>query len=176
MDVRPSCAGLPDESTARREDEAVNAPLRSRPAGYCAALALLIIAAAGLFLGACDSNDGEDPTESTVDVAHGDFWVTTSQPSVEEGNVTFEVANEGAIVHEFKVVRSELPPDDLPLNEEEFVVDETQVEVMGFTDPMKPGETRTLTLNMPPGKYVLICNVASHYQAGSYVGFEVVAE
>lgn len=106
-------------------------------------------------------------------IAHGDFWITSSQPSAEAGPITFNVANAGEIIHEFKVVRSDLPADSLPLIEEEFIVDESQVDVVGYTDIMQPGETQTLTLDMPPGNYVFICNVPSHYQAGSYMSFQV---
>jgi uncharacterized cupredoxin-like copper-binding protein len=111
--------------------------------------------------------------DATVDVAHGDFWITAGAASAEAGSITFDVANAGEIIHEFKVVRTDLPADSLPLIEEEFVVDESQLDVVGYTDIMQPGETRTLTLDMPPGNYVFICNVPSHYQAGSYMNFQV---
>jgi uncharacterized cupredoxin-like copper-binding protein len=135
----------------------------------------LRVAAILAFTGAVLTIPSSTAADATVAIGHGDFWITTSQPSVEAGNITFNVANEGAIIHEFKVVRSDLPPDSLPIIEDEFKVDESQVDVLGYTDIMQPGDTRTLTLNLPPGNYVLICNVASHYQAGSYAGFQVTA-
>jgi uncharacterized cupredoxin-like copper-binding protein len=113
--------------------------------------------------------------DATVAIDHGDFYVTAEPAPVEAGTITFDIINSGKVIHEFKVVQSDLAPDSLPLIEEEFLVDESQVNVLGFTDIMQPGATRTMVLNMPPGNYVLICNIASHYQAGSYLGFQVTA-
>ncbi len=135
----------------------------------------LRVAAILAFVGAALTIPSSTSADATVAIGHGDFWITTSQPSVEAGNITFSIANQGRVIHEFKVVQSDLAPGSLPLIEEEFKVDESQVNVLGATDIMQPGDTRTLVLNMPPGNYVLICNIASHYQAGSYTGFQVTA-
>jgi len=43
----------------------------------------------------------------------------------------------------------------------------------GKTPVFGPGKTRRLALGLKPGKYVLICNVPGHYQAGMRVGFTV---
>jgi uncharacterized cupredoxin-like copper-binding protein len=42
-------------------------------------------------------------------------------------------------------------------------------------DPnLKPGETRTFTIkDMTAGNYVLVCNVAKHYQMGMRAAFKV---
>lgn len=135
----------------------------------------LRVAAILAFVGVVLAIPSSTAADATVAIGHGDFWITTSQPSVDAGNITFNIANQGEIIHEFKVVRSDLAPDSLPLIEEEFKVDESQVDVLAGTDIMQPGETRTLVLDLPPGNYVLICNIASHYQAGSYTGFQVTA-
>ncbi len=36
-----------------------------------------------------------------------------------------------------------------------------------------PGQTRTLTLHLAPGHYVLLCNLPAHYAAGQRVDFTV---
>ncbi len=131
-----------------------------------------LLAFAGAALTIPSSPAGAD---ATVNISHGEFFVTASLPSVEEGNITFNISNDGEIIHEFKVAKSDLPPDALPYNETDFVVDESQVNVLSGTDIFGPGETRTLTVGMEPGNYVLFCNVPSHYSAGSFVGFQVVA-
>ena len=41
------------------------------------------------------------------------------EPEVESapaGEITFTVANEGAVVHEFVVIRTDLPPGELPVS------------------------------------------------------------
>ena len=37
------------------------------------------------------------------------------------------------------------------------------------------GKSASTTLDLSPGKYVLICNVSGHYEDGMYVAFEVTA-
>lgn len=37
------------------------------------------------------------------------------------------------------------------------------------------GKSATTTLDLSPGKYVLICNVSGHYEDGMYIAFEVTA-
>lgn len=38
---------------------------------------------------------------------------------------------------------------------------------------LKAGETRRYTVNLKPGKYVLLCSIPGHYQSGQYVGLVV---
>jgi uncharacterized cupredoxin-like copper-binding protein len=38
---------------------------------------------------------------------------------------------------------------------------------------VNPRQTRTVTLTLKPGKYVLICNIADHYTVGQYSAFVV---
>jgi Sulfocyanin (SoxE) domain len=35
------------------------------------------------------------------------------------------------------------------------------------------GESKTLELNLEPGKYALVCNISGHYAAGMYADFTV---
>lgn len=37
-----------------------------------------------------------------------------------------------------------------------------------------PGATGWTTINPPPGRYELICNVAGHYAAGMYAELDVI--
>jgi uncharacterized cupredoxin-like copper-binding protein len=44
---------------------------------------------------------------------------------------------------------------------------------VGSTDIVATGESTSLTVDLDPGAYVLICNVPEHYRAGMYIGFTV---
>jgi uncharacterized cupredoxin-like copper-binding protein len=37
----------------------------------------------------------------------------------------------------------------------------------------QPGERGSMSFDFPPGRYVLYCNQAGHYQHGMYYSFEV---
>ncbi len=104
-------------------------------------------------------------------------WEITAAPSAgQEGSFTFQVFNNGVLPHNFIVVDTDLAPSGLPLTADGLFVDETRISIVGRTSILPTGGFETLTLNMPPGNYVLICNNdASHYTAGMYRGFQVSA-
>jgi uncharacterized cupredoxin-like copper-binding protein len=116
-------------------------------------------------------------------------FTLTPQPKVARGGpVTFVVSNKGNLghptcqygitnaseSHQLVVLKTNLPPGKLPLKPDKSGF-KVAVEV-GRVAPalvVNPGQTRTVTLTLKPGKYVLICNVPSHYQAGQYSAFVV---
>ena len=106
----------------------------------------------------------------TVRVQLKEFKVIPSVKSAQRGKVTFVVRNAGKVDHDFVVLRTNLAPGKLP------VVGARAKEVgrRGRIPVFSPGKTRRLTLDLKPGKYVLICNVPGHYKAGMFVGFRVV--
>lgn len=142
--------------------------------------AVLVVGAA---LSACSSSEPAQQADATaagtpaaakatVGVTLKDFGVAAAPASAAAGSVTFSVQNSGAIPHEFVVVKSDLAADKLPQFEQK-IVDEQQVEVIAKTAPLDAGKKQDLTAMLQPGKYVLICNVASHYVSGMYTAFEV---
>lgn len=152
-----------------------------------ASLALLLIA--GAALAGCSSSETAPtasprasataatpaPTaapRSGVTVTLKDFGVAATPASVPAGKVAFAVQNTGVSPHEFLVVKSDLAPDSLPqVNQKQ--VDEKQVQVVGKTEPFDGGSKRALTVDVQPGRYVLLCNVPSHYISGMYTAFTV---
>ncbi|HJM89600.1 MAG TPA: c-type cytochrome [Dehalococcoidia bacterium] len=89
----------------------------------------------------------------------------------EAGAVTFRVANDGAIAHEFAVYRSDAAVDALP--QAGGMVDESQVDVVGRIDQYAGGETREATFDLSAGNYLLVCNLPAHYQLGMTAAFTV---
>lgn len=143
--------------------------------------AVLVVGAA---LSACSSSEPAQQADAaakatpasakatTVGVTLKDFGVAAAQASAPAGSVTFAVLNSGAIPHELVVVKSDLATDKLPQFEQKLV-DEKQVQVISKTVPLDAGKKQELTTTLQPGKYILICNVASHYVSGMYSAFEV---
>lgn len=159
---------------------------------YLFVIAALIVGAISLALlaAACGGGEEEEPTATepqatepadqtpaegatTVDVSLIEFSVDLSTDTVPAGTVTFNLSNDGAAAHSFEVIRTDLAPDALPYDEETFMVDEEQVDIVGRVEAFEPGESDELTVDLEPGSYVLICNVATHYEAGSYTAFTV---
>jgi len=100
----------------------------------------------------------------------------SSNSPAKTGKVTFQVENNGLLNHNFIVVKTDLAADSLDVNSFEAKVNEQTIgEILGriVEENLGPGDTTSLSLNMEPGKYVIFCNVAAHYQSGMYSQFYV---
>ena len=145
-------------------------PLASMsPAGRTTlrAVAVVILAIAALAIAAC----GSDPANSSGPVAATlkEHTVSLSRDTAKAGSVTFQIKNEGAMTHEFVVFKTDLAPDALPLDEEGAVDEKGEgVEFMDERENIKPGDTVALTLDLPAGNYVVLCNLEDHYNQGMY--------
>ena len=133
-----------------------------------AALAMLAVACGG------------DDEASQVEVSLAEWSVAPIPADVNVGEVTFVVTNNGSEPHQMVVVKSDLPPDGLPVADGKVLED--QIDLIDEIEPFAVGETQRLTLNLSAGNYLLICNIVallpdeppeSHYEAGMTVSFVV---
>jgi uncharacterized cupredoxin-like copper-binding protein len=106
---------------------------------------------------------------ATVKVTEKEFTVKPSPASAKPGQVTFVVRNAGKIEHEFVVLKTNIAPGKLPTKGTKA----KEVGRVGKIPEFKPDATKRLTLNLKAGKYVLICNVPTHYKAGQFAAFRV---
>jgi uncharacterized cupredoxin-like copper-binding protein len=111
--------------------------------------------------------------ETTVQVTEREYQIALEDANVEEGSVTFKVKNEGEMTHEFVVVKTDLKGDQLPQKEGVVDEDSSQLEVVDEIEDVAAGKTESLTADMSPGHYVLLCNISGHYQLGMHSDFEV---
>jgi uncharacterized cupredoxin-like copper-binding protein len=93
--------------------------------------------------------------------------------SVKTGPVTFEVTNaaDNHMKHEMVVLKTDLAADQLPVKNQQ--VPESRFKKMGEAEDVAPGKRSHLTLKLPPGHYVLICNKAGHYSQGMHAALTV---
>jgi uncharacterized cupredoxin-like copper-binding protein len=122
------------------------------------------------------------PAPSTINVQLGDkgpngpMSLTPSSTVGAAGNITFVVTNAGTMEHEMIVLKTDTPFDQLPVTDGgdppapvtsgANKVDEAN-NVAETGDPnLKPGETRTFSAKLAAAHYVLVCNLAGHYQMG----------
>lgn len=113
-----------------------------------------------------------DVVATTVNVTLGkpkEFSLVPSPGSVPAGKVTFTVKNDGAMVHELVVIKTNLDAGKLPTKTGE--ADETGN--LGETGDMEAGTTKDVVLTLTPGHYALICNLPGHYVGGMYANFTV---
>ncbi|MGE3856730.1 MAG: sulfocyanin-like copper-binding protein, partial [Dehalococcoidia bacterium] len=104
---------------------------------------------------------------STVVVEQLDFGFKPGSQTVAPGAVTFAVKNSGARPHEIIVVKSDADPKGLPLKDGR--VDEAAVNIvarLGRITPANGQTTGVLSADLAQGRYLVICNVGTHYAQG----------
>ena len=128
-------------------------------------VAMLAIAAA-LVVGCSGAKGG------TVNATLTEMKIVLDRTSIPAGPVTFVVKNNGTMEHELVVIQTDVAEDKLPPDvEEPGKVDETGN--VGETGEVKPGESKTFTITIPAGHYVIMCNEVGHYAAGMHLTFTV---
>lgn len=168
----------------------------TRLAAGTKSLALLLVV--GVLSTACGQEAAQVEAQlPVIEVEISDFtnfpeigWAVRAFPSsVGKGRVLFKVANINTafkqedkpdIGHTLWVIKTDLPPGELPLKGPGLGIDVSNVDVWAAVPAMKSGEENTLNLSLVAGSYVLVCNVVpddpdliSHYEQGSYTGFTV---
>jgi uncharacterized cupredoxin-like copper-binding protein len=108
-------------------------------------------------------------SSATTKVTEKEWGVTPLPAKVKAGKVTFSVKNTGHLSHEFLVIKTTKAANKLPTKGAVAVVTGQVGKIAQF----KPGVTKTLTLTLKPGHYVLICNLPAHYKAGQFANFTV---
>ena len=108
-------------------------------------------------------------SSATTKVTEKEWGVKPLPTKVKAGKVTFSVKNTGHLSHEFLVIRTTKAANKLPTKGAVAVVTGQVGKIAQF----KPGVTKTLTLTLKRGHYVLICNLPAHYKAGQFANFTV---
>ena len=129
----------------------------------------LLLAAA--LLASCAQAPEALPSDVQVVVDMKEYSVTVSVTTVKAGSVKFGVRNVGTMEHSFELIRTELAVDKLPVDTGSAKVKEDGL--VRQVKSLSPGRVATLTLDLAAGKYVILCNVAGHYQLGMRAAFTV---
>jgi uncharacterized cupredoxin-like copper-binding protein len=114
------------------------------------------------------ASSGPSAAAGAVKASISEFKLELDSASAPAGSVTFDVTNNGKIDHEFVVFKTDLAADKLPLTADGTTVDEegTGVTAVDEIAEFGPGKMESLTVDLPAGHYVLICNVPTHYTKG----------
>jgi hypothetical protein len=114
-----------------------------------------------------------------VTVTLDEWQVRPDKTTVPAGAIYFLADNVGEDPHELVVVKTDLAPDDLPV--EDGSVPEDDVDLIDEIEPFASGSKASAVFNLTAGKYVLFCNIAevedgeleSHYELGMRTAFTV---
>lgn len=80
---------------------------------------------------------------SAINVTEKEWMIQFSKATLKPGKVKLLIKNDGTIEHN-------------------FIIEEAKVEV----DAIQPGTTKELSVDLKPGTYTVICNIAGHQEAG----------
>jgi uncharacterized cupredoxin-like copper-binding protein len=116
------------------------------------------------------SGSGAGATGDVV-VTLKDFSLTATPGTFSAGDIAFGIQNDGPSAHEFVILRTDDAPDALPV--ENGVIPEDQIDLVDEAEDIAPGTDTSLSVNLQPGSYVLVCNLPAHYEAGMRAAFTV---
>jgi uncharacterized cupredoxin-like copper-binding protein len=137
----------------------------------------IITALAVLGLAACSSketpsSDG-DGSSGEVAVTLDDYAIRPAATILSAGEVIFKIENVGATEHEMVVIRTDLDPADLTVENHEVNEEGEGMTPIGEVEDVQPGEATELVLTLEPGKYMLLCNLTKHFERGMATTIEV---
>ena|SRR5437870_3672033 len=132
-------------------------------------IAALFVAA--FVVASCGGAPETAPSGAQVIAEMTDYKIAVNVPSVKAGKIKIGVRNIANMEHSFQVLKSDLAPDKLPVDGASAKAKEDGK--VGEIPSLAAGKSAALTVDLAPGKYVFICNIAGHYQLGMHTGFTV---
>ena len=137
-----------------------------RPNGARIGGSATALVAALLLLGGCSSDEQTAGDPAIAKVVEKDFHITAPR-TVAAGAVDFAVHNRGPVSHELIVIRGSAP--NLPMRRDGVTVDEDAIEArtVGALEPQSAG-VHDLDVELTPGRYMILCNMAGHYRSGMH--------
>lgn len=109
-----------------------------------------------------------------LDMSKATMGITATPAVAKAGKITFKVKNSSKdTIHEMIVMYRANSKDPLPYIADENRVDEDKAGDKGEVSELDPGASGSLTVDLKPGKYVLICNVPGHFVSGMWTEFTV---
>ena len=108
---------------------------------------------------------------SAGDKSDTEQFLTPVPTEVKAGPTTFTLTNTSTTKkHEMVVLKTDTAFDALTVGADNKVSEDTTV---GEVSELDAGKTGTVTLDLKPGKYVLVCNIEKHYAQGMRAAFTV---
>jgi uncharacterized cupredoxin-like copper-binding protein len=160
---------------------------RSRTHLHRLAVAAILILAAPVAGGCGGDGDGDEaaaPTATATATATAtpapasgralsirmtDYAFDPKDAVAKAGTVTISAPNDGQVVHELVLLKTDEDPAALPMKGGE--VDESTS--VGEIADVAPGSTKEATFDLAPGKYAMVCALPGHYESGMYGSLEV---
>jgi uncharacterized cupredoxin-like copper-binding protein len=126
-------------------------------------LPLALLLGLAVTIAGCSPTAENIPTDVDVAVHMQDYKVILSVATVKAGTIRFGVKNEGNMEHSFELIKTDLPFDQIPTTGDAKAKEDGLVKQV---KSLPVGKVSVVSADLAAGKYVVICNVAGHYQLG----------
>ena len=126
-------------------------------------LSLALLFGVAMTVASCAGASETIPPDVDVGVTMTDYKVQLSVTTVKNGSVKFGVKNAGGMEHSFELIKTDLPIDKLPTTPDARAREDGLVKQI---KSIAVGKVSVITADLSTGNYVVICNVAGHYQLG----------
>jgi len=88
---------------------------------------------------------------------------------LKSGTSTFTISNFGTQPHELLMFKSDLAPSAYPTDAAGDIKEEgAGVTLVSDGDNIDPGGSQTRTVDLEPGTYLFVCNIAGHFKEGMF--------
>lgn len=132
------------------------------------------VVAASLWDKGADAIDGMDMAHMGMampDAASGKatMGITLDAATIPSGLVTFDITNDsGEFYHSLALAPVQDETRGLPYLADTRMLDEAALGTIARSKELRPHASGTLTVDLPPGTYILFCNIAGHYATGMW--------
>ncbi|MEX1171869.1 MAG: cupredoxin domain-containing protein [Chloroflexota bacterium] len=146
---------------------------RASPFLFLGAFALMVAACGGA--ATSPTSPATTPPDASagqaISVDLSEWKVVPATATASAGSITFTISNKGTQVHEFVVVKTDTMAADIAIVDNK--VDESSLAPIDEVEDIAVGDSPTLTVDLQPGHYVLLCNIETHYGQGMHADFDV---
>jgi len=135
-----------------------------------------VAAFALVFLSACSGSSSSKPDGHSLTATEREFSISLNSTAVQSGNVGIKVHNTGQTEHELVVFKTDLDQAALKLTPDGSKIDEKQDGVTHLdpeAEKVAPGSDKSITVDLAPGRYVVVCNLPGHYKQGMHATLDV---
>lgn len=105
-----------------------------------------------------------DASSGSVTVKATEYAFGPSQISAKAGKLTITMENDGKMVHELVLLKTDAAPGALKVTNGRVSEDDS----VGEIGETPAGKSASHTFTLRPGKYLIVCNVKGHYMAGMF--------
>ncbi len=127
-------------------------------------IAAVLSLVAPLFVACAGGGPADAPAGTQLVLEMRDYTITAGVTTIKAGQTKIGVRNFATQAHSLEILKTDLAPDKLPIDQAKGQAIEAGK--VGGLDTIPAGSSKALTLDLSPGHYVVICNVAGHYQLG----------